>query len=98
MTEPHQISILELRRLLHELMDHGLDTGIRFRLIGEMWQPMHYQVLHLTAQGVALRDPVSKKLLIIPDLSQVMQFEIDQPYQQYHPHFHYSVDPVMVQS
>ena len=98
MADQNQISLLELRRLLHELRDHGLDTGIRFRLIGEMWQPMHHQVLHLTAHGVALKDPVSKKLLLIPDLSQVMQFEIDNPYQQYQPHFHYSVDPVLVQS
>lgn len=98
MAGQNPISLLELRRLLHELRDFGLDIGIRFRLIGEMWQPLHHQVLHLTEHGVALRDPASNKLLIIPDLSQVMQFEIDQPYQQYQPHFHYAVDPVMVQS
>jgi len=33
---------------------------------------------------------------MVSDLSQIMQFELEQSFQKYEPHFHYSVDPVLV--
>jgi hypothetical protein len=32
------------------------------------------------------------KLIFIQELKDVMQFELDQAFQQYQPHFHYPVD------
>lgn len=96
MAAQNQIPALELRRLLHELKDNGLDIRVRFRFIGKMWQSAHMRVLHVTEKGVGLHDEHSKKLILVDDLSQVMQFELDQPYQQYQPHFHYSVEPALV--
>ena len=96
MTIAKQIPILEFRRLLHEIKDHGPDIGVRMRLMGEMWQPLHFRIFQLTEKGVALYEDLSRKLVMISDLSQVMQFELDQIFKQYHPHFHYSIDPAFV--
>jgi hypothetical protein len=85
------VSILELKRLLIELAEHGNNVCIRFRLIGELWQPHYYKVLKLTDNGVALIDEPSNKLLFISNLSNVMQFELDNRFQNYQPNNHYSV-------
>ena len=96
MTIAKQIPILEFRRLLHEIKDHGPDIGVRMRLMGEMRQALHFRIFQLTEKGVALYEDLSRKLVMISDLSQVMQFELDQIFKQYHPHFHYSIDPAFV--
>ena len=91
-----QIPIIEFKRLLHQLRDHRPDIGIRVRMMGEMWKSSHFNVFQVTEKGVILCDDATKKLVMVPDLTQVMQFELDQSFQQYEPHFHYSVDPVLV--
>jgi hypothetical protein len=91
-----QIPILQFKRLLHELRDSRPDIGIRVRLMGEMWKSSHFKVFQVTEKGVALYDEATKRLVMVSDLSQIMQFELEQSFQQYEPHFHYSVDPVLV--
>lgn len=95
-TNNNNVHVLELRRLLHALKDSGPDIGIRFRLIGEMWQSAHLRIFQITEKGVLMRDDHANKVIYIPDLNNVMQFELDQSFQQYQPHFHYSVDPLYV--
>jgi hypothetical protein len=89
--------VLELRRLLYALKESRPDIFFRFRLMGEMWQPNFMGVLLFTENGVALNDTQTNKVHFISDLNNVMQFEIDQAFQQYQPHFHYSIDPAPVQ-
>lgn len=96
MSAKNQIPILEFKRLLHELRDLRPDIGIRIRLMGEMWQTNYHRILQVTEKGVALHEEETKRLVIVVDLGQVMQFEIDQSFQDYEPHFHYSVDPALV--
>lgn len=96
MTAKNQIPILEFKRLLHQLRDLRPDIGIRIRLMGEMWQTSHHHILQVTEKGVALHEEETKRLVIVADLGQVMQFELDQSFQHYEPHFHYSVDPALV--
>lgn len=96
MTVRSQIPVIEFRSLLHEIRDLRPDIGLRLRLMGEMWQPFHYHVFQITDRGVALCEELSRKLIIIPDLGHVMQFEIDQSFKQFEPHFHYAVDPTYV--
>jgi hypothetical protein len=86
-----EVNILEFRRLLFELKDFSPQTCIRFRLIGEMWQPNHLRILRLTEKGISLLDQSQNKLLFIQDLQSVMQFELDGSFQHYQPNFHYSV-------
>jgi hypothetical protein len=91
-TKNNPVSVLELRRLLHELKDLRPDICVRFRMLGEMWQTNHVRVVQLTEKGVALNDERVNKLLFIQDLKDIVQFELDQAFQQYQPHFHYPID------
>jgi hypothetical protein len=86
-----EVTVLELRRLLVELAEHSSSVCIRFRLLGELWQTHHCKVLKLSGDGVALLDEPSNKLFFIQDLNKIMQFEIDGQYQNYQPHYHYTV-------
>ena len=92
MAKPNHIPEIELRRLLYELRDRRPDICIRFRLLGEMWQSNHLRVIKLTDKGVVLFDEQEGKVYVIQDLRNVMQFELDQSFQQYQPHFHYEVN------
>ena len=86
------ISILELRRLLHTIIDNRLDTCFRYRLLGEMWQPNFLRVYQVTEKGVLLLEECTNKLRCIDDLSHIMQFEIDAAVHNFAPHNHYSID------
>lgn len=90
-----QVQILELRRLLYELKDQRPDICVRFRLLGEMWQPSFARVFRLTEEGVFLLNDSNKQLIEVKDLREVIQFELDARYQNYHPHNHYSMEPIM---
>ncbi len=85
------ISVLELRRLLHELKDSNSTTLIRPRLLGQMWHPAFLKVFLVTEHGAVFLDPLTNKTEIIPVLSDIVQFELDSRYQIYHPYFHYKI-------
>jgi hypothetical protein len=93
-----QVQVLELRRLLYELKDQRSDICIRFRLLGEMWQTSFLRVIKLTPNGVVLFDERHEEAITVRDLREVVQFEIDAPYQNYHPHNHYTVETTMMVS
>lgn len=90
-----QIQELELRRLLHELKDKRPDICIRFRLLGEMWQPSFAKVAKITAEGVVLFDEQTDKATEVRDLREIVQFELDGRYHNYHPHHHYTMEQVL---
>lgn len=96
MTKTNEVPVLELKRLLHSLKDSRPDICVRFRLMGEMWQSNHMRIIDIDERGVALNDEAANKLVFIRDLSHVMQFELDRAFQQYQPHYHYSVSPEIV--
>jgi hypothetical protein len=93
MNEPVKVAVLELRRLLIELKEHRPDICIRYRLIGQMWAQNFLRVVNITSNGVLLNDETLNKLITISDLSQIMQFELDKPFQAFQPYFHYTVLP-----
>jgi hypothetical protein len=86
-----EINVLELRSLLHDLKDHGRGVCIRFRLLGEMWQTHHGRILTINEKGASVIEESTNKLIFIPDLNNVIQFEIDKPFKTYKPHCHYTV-------
>ena len=88
-----KVAVLELRRLLVELKEHRPDICVRYRMIGQMWAQNFLRVVHVTDEGVLLNDETSNKLITIPNLSQVIQFELDKAFQLYQPYFHYEVAP-----
>ena len=87
------ISVLELRRLMTELQEKRPDVCIRLRQLGEMWAVNFTRIILVTEKGAMLNDEVTDKLITIADLSNIMQFEIDNQFQNFQPHFHYDVKP-----
>lgn len=61
-----------------------------------MWQSNFYLVLKLTDEGTIFMEEGTNKLLFVQDLRKVIQFEIDKPYQNFKPHSHYNVDPLVI--
>lgn len=88
-----QVSTLELKRLLFEIVDSRAEVSVRFRLIGEMWQTNHYRIVAITEPAVVLENESDSRSVIIPNIGSVMQFELDRSFRQYQPHFHYTVIP-----
>ncbi|HTE30022.1 MAG TPA: hypothetical protein VK666_06595 [Chryseolinea sp.] len=90
-TRSNNISILELRSLLHQLKDRRPDICVRIRLMGEMWQSSYFRIVKVTELGVILNIESGDKLINVPDLKLIMQIEIDNAFMHHQPNFHYSV-------
>jgi hypothetical protein len=90
------ISTLELRRLLFDLKDKRADVCVRFRVLGEMWRSSFMRIVHVTENGAIFENEQTNDWITLADLSEIMQFEIDNRFQHFQPHFHYDVMPVMV--
>jgi len=87
------ISPLELKRLLLEIMEKRPDICFRYRLLGEMWSPNFLRILYVGEHSAMFNDERFGKLISLSDLSAIMQFEIDAPFQGFQPYFHYHVHP-----
>lgn len=87
------ISVLELRRLMVDLVEKRPDICIRFRLLRELWNVYFLQILRVTGKGALFFDE-NNNLVSISDLNFVMQFEIDRRFQGFQPYYHYEVTPV----
>ena len=88
------VTTSELRNLLRELCQKSPGTGIRFRLLGKMWNESFAHVRIVTDHGVVFEiSSVQNQLASISDLTNVIQFELENSFEHYKPHFHYSVLP-----
>jgi hypothetical protein len=87
------ITTVYLRNLLQDLAGRRPPVGIRVRMLGELWKPHFMQIVKITERGVILSDESSKEFVFIPDISDVVQFEIDDRFQELQPHYHYEVNP-----
>ena len=88
------VSVIELRRLLVELKEKRPDICFRYRLLGELWSQQFMRVMLVTEKGVILNEENSNKLGSISDLSNIMQFELDNRFQDFEPYYHYEVRPL----
>lgn len=86
-----KVAVLALKRLLVELKDHRPDICVRYRLLGQMWAKNFLRVVQVTELGVVLNDEATNRLVNIPDLSHIMQFELDKAFQSFQPYIHYDV-------
>lgn len=91
-TPGNLISVLELRRLLYTIVDNRLDACFRYRFLGEMWQPNFLRIVGASEKGFLLNDEVTNSFKCLPDLSQIMQFEIDVGVHNFLPHNHYDLE------
>ena len=93
MEKEKTISVLEVKRLLITIIDYNLPICFRFRLLGEMWYPNFMKVIKVTDEGVLLNDENRGKLVLITDLSHIVQFELDGRIHTFEPNFHYDLAP-----
>lgn len=88
---PKKVAVLALKRLLVELKEHRPDICIRYRLLGQMWVNNFLRVIDVSEHGAILHDETNNTIIRIPEISSIMQFEIDRTFQSYQPYLHYDV-------
>lgn len=86
------ITIIELKRLLVDLIEKKPGVCVRFRLLGELWAKSFSTIAAVGDRGVVLRDEATNTFHAITNLSDIIQFEIDEPFQGYRPYNHYEVN------
>jgi hypothetical protein len=91
MDERKEVSVLELKKLLVDLMEKRPDICIRIRQQGAMWQTSFTRVLTVKESGTILFSESLNRFYRITNLRTIIQFEIDHGFQIYKPHFHYDV-------
>jgi hypothetical protein len=87
----NSITTFYLRNLLQDLS--GRRIAVRFRTLGELWKPHFMQIVKITERGAIFSDESTKEFVFVPDLADIVQFEIDDRFQELQPHFHYEVSP-----
>lgn len=87
------ITTITLRNFLNDLHLRGLSLGVRFRMLGEMWKPNFMKVVKITDRGAIFTDEATKEFVFVADLSDIVQFEIDDRHREFEPHHHYEVSP-----
>jgi hypothetical protein len=90
-----KVTTSELRFLLRQLREKSPDTCMRFRLIGQMWNESFMNIRIVTDKGVVFQNcqDGSNQVTSISDLTNIVQFELENSFENYQPHFHYSVVP-----
>jgi len=87
------ISVVELKRLLTDLKEKKPGVCLRFRLLGELWAKSFMTIASLSDKGVVLKDDSTNSFVAVSNLVDIIQFEIDEPFQGYKPYNHYDVYP-----
>lgn len=78
--------------MLVAIADNRSGPAVRYRIMGEMWQPNFMRVLKVAESGsLLLHDPVKNNIIAVPDFSAIIQFELDGSLYDLEPHFHYTV-------
>jgi hypothetical protein len=82
---------LELKQLLIQLASlHKI--CFRFRLIGALWMNRHMRVISVSEKSVFLHDEQSNRFYLVK-INSIVQFDLDERFQVYQPHFHYNNVP-----
>jgi hypothetical protein len=84
---------IQLKALLQELVDHQPNVCVRLRLLGQMWMPNFMRPVRMLGKGIILFDETIMEYKVVQELRDVMQFELDSPYKEAQPFFHYEVRP-----
>jgi hypothetical protein len=90
-----KVTTAELKFLLRDLRDKSPGTCIRLRLIGQLWNESFMNIRAITDKGVVFENcrEASNEKISISDLTNIIQFELENSFENYQPHFHYSVVP-----
>jgi hypothetical protein len=86
------ITVSELKKLLFSIVDNEDSVCIRYRTIGQLWYPNFLRVVKIVAdKRVMFYDEIRERLISIPDLSTIIQFELDGRVYHFEPNCHYHV-------
>jgi hypothetical protein len=85
------ISIIEFKRLVHDIHDRRPDVCIRVRLLGQMWSESFFSIECFEDDGVLLFDAHLRKYLRIAKVSDVMQFELECSFFGFQAYYHYEI-------
>lgn len=95
-----RVSTTDLRRLLCSLAAQKLPVGLRYQMKGEQWYPNFLRVMEVEpGDSLLLHDQTRRKLLTLPDLTRIFQFELNARLHVYQPNCQYRVvqhDPPML--
>ena len=61
--------------------------------MGEMWKRNFMAIVDINEKGAIFIDPTSEEFVFLTDLTDIIQFEVDNRFQVYEPFFHYEVTP-----
>lgn len=89
------ISVAEFRRLLFDIAEKRPGVCLRYRLLGELWARDFLSIAGITENGIVLKDDSGTRLTVVTNLSDIIQFEIDEPFQGFRPYNHYEVRPTV---
>ena len=90
------IPVNELRRLVLSIIEHRAQVCIRFRTIGQVWHPNFLRILKIEdGKTVLFHDEARRMLISLPDLSTIVQFELNDKLYSYEPNCHYQVSAEM---
>lgn len=86
------ISANELKRVLFSIVQHQLPVCIRYRTMGQLWHPNFLRMIKIEENnGILFHDETRKRLISLPDVSSITQFEVDRPVDFLKAGFHYQV-------
>jgi hypothetical protein len=85
------VSGLELKQLLIKLSEQP-SICFRYRSIGELWMKNPMKVSAVNDSSVVLYDEKASRYQMI-HINNIMQFELDERFQNFHRYFHYEVIP-----
>jgi hypothetical protein len=86
------VSLSDLKRLLFSIAQQQAHVSIRYRTLGQLWYPNFLTVVKLEqGKSVLFHDEIRRKLISLPDISRIMQFELDGKCYPFEPNCHYQV-------
>jgi hypothetical protein len=86
------ISVSDLKKLLFSMAQENYNVCIRYRTLGQLWYPNFLRIIKVVGdKRVMFHDETRKRLISIPDLSNIIQFELDGKIYPFEPNYHYQV-------
>jgi hypothetical protein len=91
------ISAAELKKVLFSIIRHELPVCIRYRTIGQLWHPNYLRIIKVEDNSaIVFHDETRKRLIFLPDVSAITQFEVDRPVHFLKAGYHYQVSDEIV--
>lgn len=84
------ISVQAFESLINTICSQCLPVGIRFRTRGDLWYPNFLRVVS-AAHPIHFYDERRGNNIILPNLSAVIQFELDRTVQSFAPRCQYGI-------